>query len=98
MTDATIVNTRKAVRLAILDAVRQEADPLFQGVDGVTGEFISRGTLTEALERVKASPLPSIDASSAEVVTPADIYVDAICPDCQLPTRILIQLSAVLET
>ena len=99
MTDQpTIANTRGAV----LEAVRAAADPLFAAITGadenIIGEFISRGTLNEVLARVKASDLPPIDVHSAEVKTPADVFVDAICPECQLPTRIQIQLEAVLET
>ena len=98
MTEQTIFNTRGALRLSVLDAVRDAADPHFASHDSIEGEFISRGGLTEALEAVKRSELPAIDATSAEVKTPADVFVDAICPECNLPTRILVQLSAVLET
>lgn len=86
--------------------MRAEADPLFAAHtvpleldgDGLVSEFISRGQLGEALERVKRSDLPPIDVGSAEVKTPAEVFVDAICPECNLPTRILVILSTVLET
>lgn len=97
----TIVNTRGALRLSVLEAVRAEADPLFatiEGEPGLVSEFISRGSFTEALERVKRSDLPPIDTGSAEVRTPAEVFVDAICPECNLPTRILVALTTVLET
>lgn len=106
MTAESIVNTRGALRLSVLEAVRAEADPLFAAHtvpleldgDGLVSEFISRGQLGEALERVKRSDLPPIDVGSAEVKTPAEVFVDAICPECNLPTRILVILSTVLET
>lgn len=101
MTEPTIVNTRGALRLATLEAVRSQLaefltplDP--EKPDGL--EVVSEGHINEALERVKASPLPPIDVGSAEVKTPADVFVDAICPDCNLPTRILVELTSVLET
>lgn len=97
----TIINTRKGWRLATLEQVRDEASSLFQPIEGgaLDGiEVISRGHLADAIERVKTSPLPAIDETSAEVKTPADVYIDAICPECNLPTKILVQVSTVLET
>jgi hypothetical protein len=107
MTDqVTIVNNRASFRLSVIEAVRQAADELAQpleqgsiiGPDLAGIPILSRGVLGEVLNRVKASPLPAIDLTSAEVKTPADVYVDVICPECDLPTRILVQLTAVLET
>lgn len=101
MTAPTIVNTRSAQRLAVLNQVAQEAEPLLQTVDapGLEGaKFLSAGTLAEALERVKASPLPAIDAETAEVKTPATVYVAAICPQCDLPTKIAVAMEAELVT
>lgn len=105
---ATITNTRGALRLSVLEAVRAEADPLFalhehelsqeHESSHLDVDFLSRGQLNEAIERVKRSDLPPIDVMSAEVKTPAEVFVDAICPECNLPTRILVILSAVLET
>jgi hypothetical protein len=102
----TIVNNRASFRLSVIEAVRQAADELAQpleqgsivGPDLAGIPILSRGVLGEVLNRVKASPLPAIDLTSAEVKTPADVYVDVICPECDLPTRILVQLTAVLET
>jgi hypothetical protein len=104
--DVTIVNNRASFRLSVIEAVRQAADELAQpleqgsivGPDLAGIPILSRGVLGEVLNRVKASPLPAIDLTSAEVKTPADVYVDVICPECDLPTRILVQLTAVLET
>jgi hypothetical protein len=104
--DVTIVNNRASFRLSVIEAVRQAADELAQpleqgsivGPDLAGIPILSRGVLGEVLNRVKASPLPAIDLTSAEVKTPADVYVDVICPECELPTRILVQLTAVLET
>jgi hypothetical protein len=107
MTDqVTIVNNRASFRLSVIEAIRQAADELAQpleqgsivGPDLAGIPILSRGVLGEVLNRVKASPLPAIDLTSAEVKTPADVYVDVICPECDLPTRILVQLTAVLET
>lgn len=97
----TILNTRGALRLAVLAAVDEELTgkltPIEGGpLDGI--QVVSKGEIGQAIADVKARPLPPIDASSAEVKTPADVYVDAICPECDLPTRVLVVISAVLET
>ena len=101
MTVETTVNTRGAQRLAVLEAVRNEIASLLTPIEGgaLDGiQVVSKGEVDQAIANVKAQPLPPIDSGTAEVKTPADVYVDAICPECELPTRLLIQLSAVLET
>jgi hypothetical protein len=101
MTTETVANTRGAFRLSVIESVRTEIAELLTPIEGgdLDGiEVVSAGEVTEALERVKTSPLPKVDDQTAEVRTPADVYVDTICPECNLPTRILVQLSSVLET
>lgn len=101
MTAEITVNTRGAQRLATLEAVRVELDRMLTPIEGgaLDGiEVVSKGEIAQAILNVKAQTLPPIDTGTAEVRTPADVYVDAICPECDLPTRVLVQLSAVLET
>jgi hypothetical protein len=96
-----VFNTRGAFRLSVIEAIRGEIEALLVPIEGGPLDgvaVVSKGSVTEALERVKVSALPPIDITSAEVKTPADVYVDTICPECNVPTRILVQLSAVLET
>jgi hypothetical protein len=101
VTAPTIVNTRAAFRLSVLDAVRIELDGLAIPIEGgpLDGiQVVSIGSIAEASSGSRRARCPPIDVRAAEVKTPADVYVDAICPECNLPTRILVQLTTVLET
>lgn len=94
-----IGNTRQAFRLSVLEALRLEVDGLMVPIEGgaLDGvEVVSKGTLVEAIERIKYSKLPPIDVTSAEVKTPAEVYVDAVCPRCRLTGRILANISSEL--
>lgn len=99
MSGETLTNTRGAFRLAILEAVRDEATALAQPIEGgvLDGlKVISLGTLTEALERVKGTTLPPVDGQTAEVRTPAEITVEAICPKCGIPGRMTAKIGTEL--
>jgi hypothetical protein len=89
-------------RMAFRDAIRQDltvalkeaevvADPGFDGAPVLTIP-----ALEKALDLVFTVPLAAPDEHHAEVSTPATVIVAAICPRCDIPASVLVELSATL--
>jgi hypothetical protein len=91
--------TRVEVRTYVLEdlvarleaaAVPMEGGPL----DGIA--VVSMGTLRQEVAAVYDEDLPSPSEHRAEVQTPAIIVVSAVCPECRLPSEIVVGLSPTL--
>lgn len=92
---ADTLTSREAVRRAALDdiigrcqiaAVALEGGPL----DGI--EVVTMGTLRDQVTAALLIDLPPASERYAEVSTPANVTVDALCPECREPTEILVRL------
>lgn len=60
-------------------------------------EVLTRKTLEDVIHRIaEADPEPL--ATVAELRTPGRVFVDAFCPRCDLPTRILVEVGAEVVT
>lgn len=89
-------------RLALRDAIRDDllvalkahevtADPSFDGAPVLTIP-----ELNKALDEVFTVALPPPDEKHGEVRTPATVVVYADCPECGVPVRTIVYLSAQL--
>jgi hypothetical protein len=94
------VETLRAYRSVLQRRFDQAAHAALEDVPG--GEWDGMQVLRrKELERVihdLASADPDPIATVAEVETPATVFVDALCPRCELPTRILVILGTELVT
>lgn len=74
--------------LAELESIRLASDrPLWAGVNVIT---------TKDLDAATAEPLPPASIFAASVRTPAYIYVDAVCPVCNIAGSITLEIDAKL--
>lgn len=94
------VETLKAYRDTLRRRFDQAAHAALEKVPGAEWdgmEVLRRKELERVIEDfAKAEPDPV--AEVAEVRTPGTVFVDAICPRCDLPTRILVRLDTELIT
>lgn len=89
------LTSREAVRLAVLDDIVgrcQIAAVAIEGgaLDGI--EVVSMGTLRDQVTAALLIDLPPTSDRYAEVTTPANVTVEALCPECREPTEILVRL------
>ena len=82
---------REALTALLTDATRQVPSGEWEGVPVVTAKDAN-----EALDAVFGQPLPMPSETSAEVHTPAEIFVSAICPKCSLPAVIKLEVGSQL--
>lgn len=99
MSTAIVANTRAAQRVALLEEVRHALTArqvAIQGgaLDGV--EVVSEGNIREALDEVARAELPALDATTAEVNTPASVVVNAECPRCHIAQALGVVITPVL--
>lgn len=74
--------------LAELESIRLASDrPLWAGVNVITAKDLDAAT---------AEPLPPASIFAASVRTPAYIYVDAVCPVCNIAGSITLEIDAKL--
>lgn len=93
------LTTREAVRRAVLDDLVERADEAATEMEGgpLDGiRVVSLGTLREQVAAALAVDLPPASDKYAEVVTPAMILVNALCPECGLPSGIAVKLTPQL--
>lgn len=96
---ADTLTTREALRRATLDDIIgrcESAATVIEGgpLDGV--KVVSLGTLRDQVTGSLMVKLPPPSEKFAEVQTPATITVSALCPECALPTEIVVKLSPQL--
>jgi hypothetical protein len=82
---------REALTTLLTDATKDVPSGEWEGVPVVTAKDAN-----EALDAVFAQRIPIPPETTAEVHTPATIYVSAICPKCSLPSTITLEVGARL--
>jgi hypothetical protein len=95
------LTTREALRLAVVDDIIGRAQAAAVAVEGdgpLAGvEVVSLGRLREIAQDHLGVKLPPPLDTHAEVSTPATITVSAICPECDLPTKIVGKINPELK-
>jgi hypothetical protein len=100
MSIGSTTNTRAALRAALRDGLEDKLELLTQkvpsgeweGVPVVTGK-----DLVDVIAEVFGGEMPPPDGQSAEVRTPATVYVSADCPRCHIPGIIPLTITPELR-
>lgn len=100
MAIGSTTNTRAALRAALRDGLEDKLELVTQkvpsgeweGVPVVTGK-----DLADVIAEIFGGEMPPPDATSAEVRTPATVYVSADCPRCHIPGMIPLTITPELR-
>jgi hypothetical protein len=96
---ADTLTTRDALRKATLEDIVGRAEIAAQSIEGgpLDGiKVVSLGTLRNLVTEALTVRLPPPSDRFAEVTTPAKITTSALCPECDLPTVITVDLTPQL--
>lgn len=100
MPEVEVAETRKALVETFRVAIREKAEGFVTQVPG--GEWDGVPVITEkdligVLDETFRDRLPAPSERHAEVVTPAEIRVSAVCPLCGIPATVLLTIDPYLN-